>query len=1478
MNSVKYMKKIIVLLIAVSFILHDMGWAAMCSNQDLRATLAPRSFFNVENSIVKANLVYVIALIERSLVYPVNSDVLAIEAVRKIIRTEGKKMRDQSLFEFGFVRINLTGGYYLYYFDPAKVGVSYFNQPGYEKLEVAEVNNHLSKILIRDVKHVSEQAVPIPRPEISELIDKLDSPSEEIGELARQALRRIGEEPERWEQVVASLRLWEKDNDDAKREVADYKLDNSPSGLLLKASIENLDFIRSIINDPTACSIDRVEKLIKMKSYNIGRRAYLLSGKVSENKVVLYLPDGPLGPLENNNWRCDHTTFPDGPEHFFKIETTTQSAAGKEPEGSAAAAELAEEIEAESNEVATFAYSIEGDAICINQFLVNDFYANHGVATWLFKWLVSDIFAANENADEDKKIKKIRPDWRSLRSIDFLLSIARPIDGKRIIVGPYGPDGYGEFYLPGEFFKSGAVDERMVPDLLIGISKGLIGSLDPNLSIDEALDRVVKEIDTISEASGCARLVIYLPSRDNEMMAAEDKSAQKVRWEPCYQRGLRASGVKNEPLRGEKKLLEMMATNKIEPITIPGVCEFRDGIWLIVNRRKLIECLKEDLRLNKNERKFRKIKQLPRIIREARKLLREDLQEPPIGYGPINGNSVSYSYAIDRYERPLFLFAVVGRLTYAQKKAVTTGFYQSRAAAEKIYELEALRVHGKEIKQIEAVAALSIEGISEDLSAIFHALGPAAMVAPARLAKADRAQGEKAQEADKEMRKIRGTIARIANIVDHFNRQIRDISKLELPEGSERTVTIQGLARAAQSTINIYHLLLMADTMDDAGSIYADHIGGKEDMAEDFADSFATINKYFFEKKRLMTLSDLLNNDEYQKAIINFDSISKDIKKIPGLLRDLRQSLLEWKANNRDIFDRIEPAPGTLNEIQPFTDWMEEWRYDSGAELSQEEKNKMNAAFYINGYLPIFNETIPFADRLIAREIIKSPVDLIDVIKKSISLAKNQALTDGLKIPKIICSHKDPVVEIVTDSEILKSALVADLVKNAIKYNRPEGGDIRVTVEKSGDGKYARISVHDKGVGISDADRREFLFMKESRLERTRSTVAGTGLGLYFARKAALQLGGHIILEESVVGQGSTFTIYLPAGGSETVWPVSQDDIDLFNAKIQRLSHITADLRAALLAERNLVDRTQELNPSQGLFPYWDEFNGLISDLEKAAAIQDRLKEDLEADDLSAAYLDDALRRRIGPLVDPIRMRQVVEHVKAYREGAEIQEGTTDALKEILTTMVRDEMPGYLEYLHNERMLAAESAQPLILISDKLFDEVDAVHLKDFLGPKSWIQVCDPERIAHLSTNKDYSKEKLVCILDRDAYDERWKPDSAQRNMNRATLLVLEKGAFEGTGYLHLEGVAGLALAMAAKKDDRSSADRVMRYIKMLFDPPQRRGGGVMSEAEIRECLKKDTIEFFDQIRLFLKPIEPFKTESLLERYKLIVENYLTAV
>ncbi|MES2389549.1 MAG: PAS domain S-box protein [Bacteroidota bacterium] len=105
--------------------------------------------------------------------------------------------------------------------------------------------------------------------------------------------------------------------------------------------------------------------------------------------------------------------------------------------------------------------------------------------------------------------------------------------------------------------------------------------------------------------------------------------------------------------------------------------------------------------------------------------------------------------------------------------------------------------------------------------------------------------------------------------------------------------------------------------------------------------------------------------------------------------------------------------------------------------------------------------------------------------------------------------------------------LLQNLISNAIKYQR-QGRSLKdeqawVSLTVNCDHKNATIVVEDNGKGIDPryAERVFDMFFRASE------DSYGSGLGLYIARQVADKLKGNITLE-SIVGQGTKFTIFLP--------------------------------------------------------------------------------------------------------------------------------------------------------------------------------------------------------------------------------------------------------------------------------------------------------------------------------------------------------------
>ena len=124
--------------------------------------------------------------------------------------------------------------------------------------------------------------------------------------------------------------------------------------------------------------------------------------------------------------------------------------------------------------------------------------------------------------------------------------------------------------------------------------------------------------------------------------------------------------------------------------------------------------------------------------------------------------------------------------------------------------------------------------------------------------------------------------------------------------------------------------------------------------------------------------------------------------------------------------------------------------------------------------------------------------------------------------------------------------VMTNLLDNAAKYSSP-GGRIIVTgsattlsqlpedqvdyaqLTEGFDPPVALVRVCDEGQGISPEDQQK-IFEKFVRAPRSLTTpIRGSGLGLYICRRYIEAMGGRLWLEQSIPGEGSVFSFYLPS-------------------------------------------------------------------------------------------------------------------------------------------------------------------------------------------------------------------------------------------------------------------------------------------------------------------------------------------------------------
>ena len=157
-------------------------------------------------------------------------------------------------------------------------------------------------------------------------------------------------------------------------------------------------------------------------------------------------------------------------------------------------------------------------------------------------------------------------------------------------------------------------------------------------------------------------------------------------------------------------------------------------------------------------------------------------------------------------------------------------------------------------------------------------------------------------------------------------------------------------------------------------------------------------------------------------------------------------------------------------------------------------------------------------------EVNRAPFDLRASIEKVAGIVKPLAEKKGLALRVRLAPE---IGAGATDSRRVEQILL-NLLQNAIKFT--ERGEVVLAAESAGGA--IRLSVADTGIGIRPEDMDQ-LFLPfrqiDSGLARQHE---GTGLGLAICRRLAELLGG-AIRAESTWGQGSVFTLTLPAKGPD---------------------------------------------------------------------------------------------------------------------------------------------------------------------------------------------------------------------------------------------------------------------------------------------------------------------------------------------------------
>lgn len=254
-----------------------------------------------------------------------------------------------------------------------------------------------------------------------------------------------------------------------------------------------------------------------------------------------------------------------------------------------------------------------------------------------------------------------------------------------------------------------------------------------------------------------------------------------------------------------------------------------------------------------------------------------------------------------------------------------------------------------------------------------------------------------------------------------------------------------------------------------------------------------------------------------QKALLN---ILDDVNKANIQLEEANKKLKELDSlKSMFIASMSHELRTPLNSIIGFTGIILQGLAGS---INDEQKDQLGRVFSSAKHLlALINDVIDVSKIESGRvDVHLSECSLAEVIAEAAS--GFQLMIQKKKLELEIAAP--PGIRVTTDRRRLLQCIM-NYLSNAVKYSRH--GTIRIEAAETKD--IVLIQVRDTGIGIRPEDLPK-LFKSFVRLDsELKIQEFGTGLGLYLTRKIVTELLGGSVTAESVFGEGSVFSLSIPA-------------------------------------------------------------------------------------------------------------------------------------------------------------------------------------------------------------------------------------------------------------------------------------------------------------------------------------------------------------
>ncbi len=502
-----------------------------------------------------------------------------------------------------------------------------------------------------------------------------------------------------------------------------------------------------------------------------------------------------------------------------------------------------------------------------------------------------------------------------------------------------------------------------------------------------------------------------------------------------------------------------------------------------------------------------------------------------------------------------------------------------------------------------------------------------------------------------------------------------------------------------------------------------------------------------------------------QKLAKELQSRQEELQNTNQELQEKAKLLAEQNAEVERKNSEVEQARQALEEKAEQLALTSKYKSEFLANMSHELRTPLNSLLILADSLAGNNEgNLSHKQVDYAKTIHASGNDLLTLINDILDLSKIESGTVTLDIGERRFSDLRDYVDrtfrhvaeskkleleldldaglpsfITTDSQRLEQ-VIRNLLSNAFKFT--EKGQVTFSINNATEGwspdretlnrarQVIAFSVSDTGIGIAP-EKQQLIFEAFQQADGSTSRkYGGTGLGLAISREIARLLGGEIRLA-SAVGQGSTFTLYVPVTPApmrtvkrSAIGPVVPAQILPASNRMSVLSPVEAEEPATELVDFSVADDRSQIHQGDRVLliveddPHYAAlllemahskgFKGIIaSHGATALSLARELKPDAITLDLRLPDIDG--RRVLGRLKVDFTTRHIPVQIISVREDLqpELMQG---ALGYLTKTHTREA----LEKTFSEiKMFVERPTKNLLVVED---DEVQIKNIRELIG------------------------------------------------------------------------------------------------------------------------------------------------------------------